>query len=502
MKISSVIDLLKDFSPTSLLSHPDCEISTIEPFKPLTSYAKHTLYYMEEDLFVHIPKNINLLIQSGTIDKKHRDGNNTIMIARHTENVVHFLEEALDGDIVLQRAMNQFFEQLVNDASVFSLLHTAYEYLENPIVLTDPTYRLIGMFPEKRLGDRVWDKLLSQKYLEQDMVMLFETDQTRGKSLESKKPLYLNWSWAHEIPRLSGTIADGKNIYGYVGVLEYNRPFNRIDCEISHILCKVLCSLLKHKHTPSDEPSILKQTLLINLLSGAITSRKTLELAMSSANLPLTNPFRLLVIPIPKNKGSNKTFKRINHQLSIKVTEIDFITFEHHLVLFLYGKKLNDSLKVVIEFLKSSGLSFGISNPYEELLKTSTYYQQAVSAVRIGGMVDQGKLCYDYAEYIQQHLICTILTHETNKDVFIYPGVFKLIQYDKENQTEYAKTLYTYLQNYKNALETSKLLHIHRNTLSYRLNKCEDIGGFNLHDELKCRQIEISIGMLSHPPLK
>lgn len=50
-------------------------------------------------------------------------------------------------------------------------------------------------------------------------------------------------------------------------------------------------------------------------------------------------------------------------------------------------------------------------------------------------------------------------------------GVLKLYDLDCSQKTEYVETVYQYLSHDRNVLKTSQALFIHRNTLTYRLQK-------------------------------
>ena len=62
----------------------------------------------------------------------------------------------------------------------------------------------------------------------------------------------------------------------------------------------------------------------------------------------------------------------------------------------------------------------------------------------------------------------------------LHQGLPLVKEYDQQNGTELTLTLKTYLRQGCHAKETAKLLFVHRNTLTYRLQKAEEIGGFDL----------------------
>ena len=76
--------------------------------------------------------------------------------------------------------------------------------------------------------------------------------------------------------------------------------------------------------------------------------------------------------------------------------------------------------------------------------------------------------------------LCRILIESGSAPVFSHPAVEILIQYDKENRTELARTLYQYLLCGENVVRTARELYIHRNSLMYRLDKIHQLTGADL----------------------
>ena len=72
--------------------------------------------------------------------------------------------------------------------------------------------------------------------------------------------------------------------------------------------------------------------------------------------------------------------------------------------------------------------------------------------------------------------------------------VGKLERYDAQNDTDYTKIFYIFLQENGNYIQTSQKLYIHRNTLIYKINKIQEIIKRDLTDT-KVR-LEFYIGYL------
>ncbi|MCD8249569.1 MAG: helix-turn-helix domain-containing protein, partial [Lachnospiraceae bacterium] len=59
---------------------------------------------------------------------------------------------------------------------------------------------------------------------------------------------------------------------------------------------------------------------------------------------------------------------------------------------------------------------------------------------------------------------------------------FRLEKYDRKHGTSLRETLRVYLDHDRNLARTSDELYIHRSTLQYRLEKIENLTGFDLSD--------------------
>lgn len=74
-----------------------------------------------------------------------------------------------------------------------------------------------------------------------------------------------------------------------------------------------------------------------------------------------------------------------------------------------------------------------------------------------------------------------------------HPAVGMLKIYDEENDTELLNTLRIYLRNFCNQSDAAKELHVHLNTLKYRLKKIAELTGVDLRDYDDVMYLQISL---------
>lgn len=76
------------------------------------------------------------------------------------------------------------------------------------------------------------------------------------------------------------------------------------------------------------------------------------------------------------------------------------------------------------------------------------------------------------------YLVSTLKKY-SQPNYFCLPEILRLQAYDQEFGTDYLDTLQTYLF-FRNVITAANHLHIHRNTMNYRIQKIIEITGLKL----------------------
>ena len=102
---------------------------------------------------------------------------------------------------------------------------------------------------------------------------------------------------------------------------------------------------------------------------------------------------------------------------------------------------------------------------------------------------ETGRIWYFY-EFAYQYAL-ELLSQQIPLRSACHPAILALQRYDEKNESNYVETLQEYLRSDCNVTKASNLLHMHRNTLLYRINKIEksilgmELDKNELREELK-----------------
>lgn len=76
---------------------------------------------------------------------------------------------------------------------------------------------------------------------------------------------------------------------------------------------------------------------------------------------------------------------------------------------------------------------------------------------------------------------------------FVEETLGALLAYDQQNHTELVTTLDSYLAHGSNLNRTAETLHLHRNSLAYRIRRIEEVAGVSLDDSENCFRMQLAL---------
>ncbi len=142
------------------------------------------------------------------------------------------------------------------------------------------------------------------------------------------------------------------------------------------------------------------------------------------------------------------------------------------------NNNLNECNASILSIGRSYSNIFDIKISYEECINILDYYRYQEYDDQI---IDYDKIgFYKLLFYIKDIDQLRLYRNE---------AIGKLLEYDKDKNSNMLKTLKVYLYNDCNLINTSNKLFIHRNTLIYRINKIKNILDINLDSALSKNEL-------------
>ena len=140
-------------------------------------------------------------------------------------------------------------------------------------------------------------------------------------------------------------------------------------------------------------------------------------------------------------------------------------------------------------------LSFGIGNFVNDVANIPITYAEAAEAWKLGSELYHHHFLHFYETKKLKELIRFI--PEDNLKEF-YENILRSLAYPKSRDEEdLIHTLIVYLENNCQIAVTSKKLFVHRNTVKYRIAKCEEILSYSVHEPQNSLHLRVALLMRS-----
>ena len=253
-----------------------------------------------------------------------------------------------------------------------------------------------------------------------------------------------------------------------------------------------------------EEKSI--QDIIENILYGDCSHPELLSTRAALYDYDLTKPHRVLFVRysrvLPSNRPDMNTEQKVLEDKQ-KIQQIVQEAFRRSAKKVLFTSRsdrivllvpsdgsMQESqrveaiaqsiLQTAAEQMKNTQMHIGWGNPFEKLQDGKKSMEQAELALKVG--ITSGRKKFFGYESLGFYKVLFNVSNRKELETFRSEVLGPLNDYDQRHKGELLPTLTAYLEDTENLALVAERLHIHRNTLRYRMQKVEELTGRNLND--------------------
>lgn len=282
---------------------------------------------------------------------------------------------------------------------------------------------------------------------------------------------------------------------GHICVYGSESSFDKSDQKMLILLCKVVAyEMLYRGLSVSNE--IPYYTLLSDLLDGKLQDGDELRLRQQCLGLQFPKQMTVLTVAFRSPMVQTTVFY-LREYLLRQIENALGIVYEGNILLLVPETALTDRLleDSLAGYETNVDYRVGISDPTAGLEDLRIFYRQAMDALRIAGLLKlEGRLCFYQQLKIYQILLCA--GKELDLRYLCSPVVLRMLNYDRQYNTEYLKDLEIYLECGKNMNKAAARACVHKNSMYYRISKMTELFSFSLEDEEVCFLLRLSLKIL------
>lgn len=282
--------------------------------------------------------------------------------------------------------------------------------------------------------------------------------------------------------RIVAPIIVAQQVMGYVWIIAGEQPLAALDdLALQHAATVAALIMFKQRAVQDAELALrgdfLEQLLTLNASPGAPLVERAHQL-----NFHLDLAYQVLVVQrqAPGGGDGAALVRRIEHWLQTHCQAL-VVEREQRIVIVLQAHRLPQGASLAAQLVTTLNhpaepLLVGVGQGYETLADLRSSYEQATEALEIGLALGRSQEVVTFAELGVLHW----LRHLPPEIIHDNPYVAKVGQLATDH-AELLHTLTVYLDT-GTAADAALLLHVHRNTLTYRLERIASLLDIDLSD--------------------
>ncbi len=378
--------------------------------------------------------------------------------------------DAWNADILRSAAHNDF-QAIVNDS---------WHAFHSPIVLLNEDFKVLAMTESTDMGgsDEEWAYLKENGYSSYRAIKNITQDgewrKHRGK-IDAQRFHFPDKKKMSSC--ISAAVIHDNVRYGRINVLEKDRPLNEGDMQLLSHLARTVApylSLYYMKDANSESYNVF-----LEMLKGHHTEKRVFETRMAYKQWSQSDTYVVMVIDF---RGDRSVMRMCVQQLSAQLPHTELTLLEDHVIAIV--NKTRDDYERIRRIIENMVVNcdkyLGVSLPFEGLTWVQHYYHQAAAAIQYGicfqnsNPAREGSV-FEFYDYAADYLYETASGNDCAQLCACSPDAVSLVRESyRDGNDERSNTLYIYLKNDCSLSRTAQEMHLHKNTLLYRLKKIMD----------------------------
>lgn len=371
-----------------------------------------------------------------------------------------------------------------DDLSVF--LQKVYLHFHMPIIVTDIAFHLIAYGGPYPCPDPLWQTIITSGAATTETISNYYFGKGfTDKMASAGKPIDASWGINADYPQTTCAVYLGNSIEGCCSVL-YLDPKKldfalKLNSAVATAVEIFLDSKLYRKPINSTPDRLLAARILLEDTDAPLT---LLQDTAYYKNMGITPDFMVVAMHI--TDISEGRLGNIIDNIKIKYPNMLYLNKTVDIYLFFQNIRSASEQETILADIKAevsckAKFICGASELFSELEKRRVYDEQARLALELNIAHGGGGNVYSFYDRYSEIILrygCSNISQES----LVLPEIRRLIEFDKNHSTDYFSTLCCYIFEYGDTTKAAAKLYIHRNSLIYRIKKCEEIMGVDLSD--------------------
>ncbi|MFT9849912.1 PucR family transcriptional regulator [Aneurinibacillus sp. REN35] len=393
------------------------------------------------------------------------------------------------------------------------------ERVDNPITIEDLNHHVIAYSTHGDTTDPVRIQTIMKRKVPDEVLIRFWKDGIIQALMHSDEPVRV--PAVKEVGlnnRVAVSIRRGQEVFGYIWVQEAVRPLSEEDLDVLKRAARLALPRLLHRKDRHAKQEEKRDQFFWQLLSRS--TNEVLDIEKTALQLRLQMP-PVMVMLVLEASCPQEMWNNMRKELAYLLGNLgEFFpfrylplwTFDDRQLLVLAGldewerEKAGEASRAFIHQLRkrltrrfgSEKIVAAYGEPVTDPTEIWLSYQQALEVMQIKKVLPNELKTVEGYQELGIYRLFPKLKQWNRQAKYHNPKLALLISYDKENQGNLLETLEVFLDNTGKVNQTARTLHIHPNTLAYRLKRICEVGDIDLNNPSDRVMLFLDIKLLKY----
>lgn len=374
---------------------------------------------------------------------------------------------------IIQDTTQHLMALLASEVTINELANYAYAILDNPLIITDESYKVLAYTKGVNVTDPTWQNIVENTYSSFLLVEQTNLNDFWQRLAQAKTPLFVDADvFKGSVRRAVAQMTAKDEPKGYIALLEIKQKITHFDLVLLQLVANTISIKVHEIDNVLRITGRLKNEFISSLLLNSNLDREMTLNRAQSLGFQFSQWHCVLGVQLHQlNANLESMLISLKRELTVCVKFIAS-TQRQQQGYYILSVETKEQLIALIPKLEMLLLKYKLdgilSLPVNDLLKLHDNFVQIERIRRLlPKFIRPNPSLYPYATYAVLDLVAGL--SQEKKAALPSRSYLVLQRHDQDEGTQLIKTLRTFFACNQNVSATSNQLFVHRNTINYRL---------------------------------
>lgn len=356
------------------------------------------------------------------------------------------------------------------------------------LLMVDSAYNIIAATDEKADGNTYVDTILRQKYYDKDAIDLMAEKGYFDDGEKYLHPVLVEKNSICGAPVMLRAYHENGSFFSFAACYFFTHVPTKLEQFFFNMLTEQIDKF--YRESGFYDNSIPKRQQIINdLINSTNPSEGFINDRCKALKIPPSANFRLCYIQLDSKRTIKASHLTIQLSAWCTLPNYGVFQYENSVIILLHDwhdcgvadqMAFREHWDDMMNIIKANHSVVGVSLLFTTIAKFGSAFRQAETAINIGEKLNAGQSEYHYSKYYVHDMLLQYEKKFSLGDVYVQ----YLNKLGGESVGAYSNLtlLYYYISSERNISLTAKRVHMHRNSIIYRLRRIQDTLEMDLDD--------------------